>query len=240
MATQFVLFGYHHLATIFTIVTISILFPFFVRFVNNKNVTRLIFLLIGFILISHEIIKPFYRVIFYDHSIYDVLPLHICHIAAISMGLYVFTKIKFFFEVGYFFGLSGNFLAIITPDLDFSFPDAEYITYYFGHGLLLLCVIYACVCTKVQLTWWSVLRVLLFAVCLLPIIYGLNIYISQFFKGVNYWYLMITPAANTLLDIFPSPPMHIPYLAVLTVIIFTLIYLPFKYLNKNSYLNYQQ
>ena len=102
MATQFVLFGYHHLATIFTIVTISILFPFFVRFINNKNVTRSIFLLIGFILISHEIIKPFYRVVFYDHSIYEVLPLHICHIAAISMGLYVYTKIKFFFEVGYF------------------------------------------------------------------------------------------------------------------------------------------
>ena len=178
--------------------------------------------------------------IFYDHSIYDVLPLHICHIAAISMGLYVFTNIKFFFEVGYFFGLSGNFLAIITPDLDFSFPDAEYITYYFGHGLLLLGVIYACVCTKVQLTWWSVLRVLLFAICLLPIIYGLNIYISQFFKDVNYWYLMITPAANTLLDIFPSPPMHIPYLAVLTVIIFSLIYLPFKYLNKISYLNFYE
>ena len=40
MTTQFVLFGYHHLATIFTIGTISILFPIFIRFINNKIVTK--------------------------------------------------------------------------------------------------------------------------------------------------------------------------------------------------------
>ena len=39
------------------------------------------------------------------------------------------------------------------------------------------------------------------------------------------------PAANTLLDFFPAPPWHIPYLALITVILFTAIYLPFKYLN---------
>jgi hypothetical integral membrane protein (TIGR02206 family) len=147
------------------------------------------------------------------------------------MGIYILTKVKFFFEVAYFFGLTGNLLAMVTPDLDYSYPDPEFITYYFGHGLLFLTVFYVCICTDVKLTWWSVFRVLLFAVCLLPAIYSLNMYLVEFYSDVNYWYLMITPAANTLLDFFPAPPWHIPYLALITVILFTAIYLPFKYLN---------
>ena len=96
---------------------------------------------------------------------------------------------------------------------------------------LFLTVFYVCICTDVKLTWWSVFRVFLFAACLLPAIYSLNMYLVGYYSDVNYWYLMITPAANTLLDFFPAPPWHIPYLALITVILFTAIYLPFKYLN---------
>ena len=48
------------------------------------------------------------------------------------MGIYILTKVKFFFEVAYFFGLTGNLLAMVTPDLDYSYPDPEFITYYFA------------------------------------------------------------------------------------------------------------
>ena len=231
MASQFVLFGSQHLISIASIFLISVLFPLVIKGLNVKSVTKTVLLILGITLIAHELIKPFYRVIYYDHSIYEVFPIHICHLAALSMGIYILTKVKFFFEVAYFFGLTGNLLAMVTPDLDYSYPDPEFITYYFGHGLVFLTVFYVCICTDVKLTWWSVFRVLLFAVCLLPAIYSLNMYLVGYYSDVNYWYLMITPAANTLLDFFPAPPWHIPYLALITVILFTAIYLPFKYLN---------
>ena len=231
MTSQFVLFGSQHLISIASIFLISVLFPLVIKGLNIKSVTKTVLLILGITLIAHELIKPFYRVIYYDHSIYEVFPIHICHLAALSMGIYILTKVKFFFEVAYFFGLTGNLLAMVTPDLDYSYPDPEFITYYFGHGLLFLTVFYVCICTDVKLTWWSVFRVLLFAVCLLPAIYSLNMYLVGYYSDVNYWYLMITPAANTLLDFFPAPPWHIPYLALITVILFTAIYLPFKYLN---------
>ena len=142
-------------------------------------------MILGITLIAHELIKPFYRVIYYDHSIYEVFPIHICHLAALSMGIYILTKVKFFFEVAYFFGLTGNLLAMVTPDLDYSYPDPEFITYYFGHGLLFLTVFYVCICTDVKLTWWSVFRVFLFAACLLPAIYSLNMYLVGYYSDVN-------------------------------------------------------
>ena len=231
MTSEFTLFGFHHLISITSIFAISFLFPALVRLINNKSITEIILIILGAVLIIHELAKPFYRVVFYDHSVYEVFPIHICHIAALSMGIYIFTKIKFFFEVAYFFGLTGNLLAMVTPDVDYTYPDAEFITYYFGHGFLFLTVFYVCICTDVKLTWWSVFRVFLFAACLLPAIYSLNMYLVEYYSDVNYWYLMITPAANTLLDFFPAPPWHIPYLALITVILFTAIYLPFKYLN---------
>ena len=231
MQDQFILFGSQHLISIASIFFISVIFPLIIRGLNVKSVTKSVLLILGITLIAHELIKPFYRVIYYDHSIYEVFPIHICHLAALSMGVYILTKVKFFFEVAYFFGLTGNFFAMVTPDLDYLYPDPEFITYYFGHGLLFLTVFYVCICTNVKLTWWSVFRVFLFAVCLLPAIYSLNIYLVEYFSEVNYWYLMITPTANTLLDFFPTPPWHIPYLAISTVILFAAIYLPFKYLN---------
>ncbi len=239
MTSEFTLFGFHHLISITSIFAISFLFPAMVRLINNKSITEIILIILGAVLIIHELAKPFYRVFFYDHSVYEVFPIHICHIAALSMGIYIFTKIKFFFEVAYFFGLTGNLLAMVTPDVDYTYPDAEFITYYFGHGLLFMTVFYVCICTKVELTWSSIIRVLVFAVSLLPLIYLLNLYLVSYFADVNYWYLMITPAANTLLDFFPAPPWHIPYLAILALILFVMsywVYLALMRLNKFKYL----
>ena len=86
MAPQFVLFGSQHLISIASIFLISVLFPLVIKGLNVKSVTKTVLLILGITLIAHELIKPFYRVIYYDHSIYEVFPIHICHLAALSIG----------------------------------------------------------------------------------------------------------------------------------------------------------
>ena len=68
------------------------------------------------------------------------------------MGVYLITNKKFFFEIAFFWGLSGNLLAMVTPDLKYHFPDLEYATFFFGHGLLFVTIIFACLCLKTSLT----------------------------------------------------------------------------------------
>ena len=58
-------------------------------------------------------------------------------------------------------------------------------------------------------------------------------------QDANYWYLMIKPGSDTILTLFPAPPWHIPYLAILALIMFVLsywTYLALKRLNKFKYL----
>ena len=138
----FQLFSSIHIITILVVVISSISVPLFCKTVFNSNNNINISYFIGFILITHELIKPFYRYEFYNDPIIEILPLHMCHLASLSMGLFFFTKKNIFFEVGYFWGMTGNIMAIFTPDLNFFF-DWRYLTYFFGHNMLLLSIIFS-------------------------------------------------------------------------------------------------
>jgi len=98
----FQLFSSIHIITILVVVISSISVPLFCKTVFNSNNNINISYFIGFILITHELIKPFYRYEFYNDPIIEILPLHMCHLASLSMGLFFLTKKNIFFEVGYF------------------------------------------------------------------------------------------------------------------------------------------
>ena len=88
----FQLFSSIHIITILVVVISSISVPLFCKTVFNSNNNINISYFIGFILITHELIKPFYRYEFYNDPIIEILPLHMCHLASLSMGLFFFTK----------------------------------------------------------------------------------------------------------------------------------------------------
>ena len=137
----FQLFSFMHLVTIAVVVSLSIFIPVICKNIFSLRINIHISYIIGSILIIHELIKPFYRYQFYNDPLIDIIPLHMCHLASVSMGLFFFTKKHIFFEIGYFWGLTGNVMAILTPDLNIFF-DWVYFTYYFGHFMLLFAIIF--------------------------------------------------------------------------------------------------
>jgi len=230
MQEEFILFGSQHIITLSTILTVSVAAPAIIRSVNHDELIKFVSIALGIVLILHELIKPFYRYYFFGHDILLLFPIHICHLAAISMGLYLLIKKEIFFEIAYFWGLSGNLLAMVTPDMKYSFPHPQFIMLFFGHGMLMLGIMFACICLKTDLRWSSILRVLIVTILILPIIYGLNIGLESYQPDVNYWYLMITPGPETLLSLYPEPPWHIPYVAVTALLIFIVSFIPYKWL----------
>ena len=48
----------------------------------------------------------------------------------------------------------------------------------------------------------------------------------------NYWYLMDTPAGESLMDLMPSPPYHMLGVIPLAVVVFFITYLPFLFWDK--------
>lgn len=221
----FQLFSLNHIITILAVVSSSILFPLFCNVAFNSNININISYFIGFILIAHELIKPFYRYEFYNDPFIEILPLHMCHLAAISMGLFLFTKKNIFFEIGYFWGMTGNIMAILTPDLNFFF-DWRFFTYYFGHNMLLLSIIFTLVCLRNNIDFKSIVRVSLITLIFLPLIYFLNTILGD---GANYWYLSVIPESTSILSLLPNPPLHIIILIPIGIVLMIIVYAPYKY-----------
>tara|TARA_B100000767_G_scaffold117097_1_gene111781 strand:+ start:1425 stop:2111 length:687 start_codon:yes stop_codon:yes gene_type:complete len=221
----FQLFSLNHIITILAVVSSSILFPLFCNVAFNSNININISYFIGFILIAHELIKPFYRYEFYNDPFIEILPLHMCHLAAISMGLFLFTKKNIFFEIGYFWGMTGNIMAILTPDLNFFF-DWRFFTYYFGHNMLLLSIIFTLVCLRNNIDFKSIVRVSLITLTFLPLIYFLNTILGD---GANYWYLSVIPESTSILSLLPNPPLHIIILIPIGIVLMIIVYAPYKY-----------
>ena len=230
MQEEFILFGSQHISALSTVIAASVVTPIVLRTSSSVEFKKSVSMVLAILLILHELIKPFYRYYLFGHELLLVFPIHICHLAAISMGLFLILKKDFLFEIAYFWGLSGNLLAMVTPDMKYGFPNLEFIMFYFGHGLLLLSILFTCVCLRTNLRWSSIVRVLITTILILPAMYGLNIALESYQPNVNYWYLMITPGPDTILSLFPEPPWHIPYVAVTALLIFIISFIPYKWL----------
>ncbi len=59
MTSEFTLFGFHHLISITSIFAISFLLPALVRLINNKSITEIILIILGAVLIIHELVELF-------------------------------------------------------------------------------------------------------------------------------------------------------------------------------------
>ena len=71
------------------------------------------------------------------------LPLHLCDFSSASIILYFITKRREFFLFAFFAGIAGAGMAILTPDVLYSFPHIDYLRHMIGHSMILLGVTYA-------------------------------------------------------------------------------------------------
>ena len=126
--------------------------------------------------------------------------------------------------MAFFWGIGGGINALITPDIPNSFPDPQYILFFFGHGLLIIAIAYACISLANRPTLNSVKNGIYFSLITLPVIYFINKILGP---PANYWYLGSKPVGDSILNLFPAPPLHIPVLIIIGVILFFLIYSPY-------------
>tara|TARA_B100001109_G_C18772493_1_gene431454 strand:- start:474 stop:992 length:519 start_codon:yes stop_codon:yes gene_type:complete len=153
-----------------------------------------------------------------------LIPIHMCNLSTIFIGIFLLTDKRIFFEVSFFWGIGGGINALLTPDVPDAFPDPQYILFFFGHGFLIVAIAFACISLKNRPTLTSVRNGIVFSLATLPVIYIINKIVGP---PANYWYLGVKPVGESLLDLFPDPPMHIPVLITLGVILFYLIYSPY-------------
>jgi hypothetical integral membrane protein (TIGR02206 family) len=232
---EFILFGTTHLLTLGIIFVVSFGFSFFIRDKYSLESFGSFEKILGFALILNELLKPFYLIALGDYKWTNTVPLHACHISSYTAGLFLLTREQRFFDFAYFWGLGGGTMALLTPDVEFTFPDLDFITLFFGHGLLFFSLIYIVIVIKQKVTFGSLINALKYSLILLPIMYVLNVLIGgEPGYEANLWYLMKAPAGESLMSLFPAPPWHVFPVFPLVAVIFYMLYLPFYFAEKIS------
>lgn len=153
----------------------------------------------------------------------NVVPLHLCDLASFACGFALLTRHKTMCELAYFWGLAGTVQGLLTPVIPYSFPHPIFIAFFWQHGVVVL--------TALLLPLglgWKPSRSSIIRVFLITQVYVLVAGTFNWLAGTNFGYLSAKPSTASLLDILPRWPYYILLLEIICLVIFTLLYLPFR------------
>lgn len=146
------------------------------------------------------------------------LPLDLCHLVLIACMIALFWPNQLASEIAYFWGLGGVVQAILTPDLSRGFPSWEFILFFWGHGAILLSIVFLITGRKFRPRKGSVLRMMV-ALNL----YALAIGAINAIMGWNYGYLCRKPLEPSLLDYAGPWPWYLLSVELIAFVTFFLL-----------------
>ena len=230
LSQPFLLFGTSHILTLSIIFILSVFFPFYLKKKSLKVKNNFGYILSA-IMVIDQLLKPFYLHFYFDYPFIQVLPMHLCHLTTFSIAIFLIYRIRIFYDIAFFWAIAGGTMALITPDVKLTFPHPLFISFFWGHGAVIVAVGFASIALKNRPTLNSIKNCILVSLGLMTFMYLINKILGS---PANYWYLGARPDAVTIMDLLPSPPMHIPFLIGIGLICFVIIYLPFWIYDKKT------
>ena len=152
---------------------------------------KILMMILGFTLISIELMQQFYLHHLGLWSIKTSLPIHLCGISGILAGIMMFRSSHYGFEFLALIGSPGALHALLTPQLNHGTIPFLIFKYYVSHAGIVLVPLFLAVVLGYRIKRSSWYRVLLLCQVLLIII-GL----TNYFIGANYMYLAEKPLVN--------------------------------------------
>jgi hypothetical integral membrane protein (TIGR02206 family) len=152
----------------------------------------------------------------------EMLPMQFCDWACFAAIIALLTRNIFAFELAYFWGLAGTLQALLTPDLDFDWPDYRFILFFTSHGGL--------IGASLLLLWGFGFRPRpgavwrMWAAC--QVYLAATIAVNTLFD-TNYGYLQHKPLNPSLMDELGPWPWYIIAMEFLALAFFAIFALPF-------------
>lgn len=218
----FILFGTAHLWAIGLTVLVPLVLALMSRVAKSEALVRIVRWAFAAWLIGTYIL--WYWVIFSNgwQSARTLLPMHLCDWATILAIVTCLRPKQRTYELAYFWGLAGTLQALVTPDLEYNFPDLRFIVFFAFHGGVIAAVFYLTLGAKMRPYLASIPRVLAWCVVYLAAAGT----VDWLFK-VNFGFLREKPPTGSLLDLMGPWPWYIGALMVLGIVFIGILYLPF-------------
>ena len=152
---------------------------------------KILMMILGFTLISIELMQQLYLNHLGLWSLKTSLPIHLCGISGILAGIMMFRSSHYGFEFLALIGSPGALHALLTPQLNHGTIPFLIFKYYVSHVGIILVPLFLAIVLGYRIKRSSWYRVLLLCQVLLIII-GL----TNYFIGSNYMYLAEKPLVN--------------------------------------------
>jgi len=218
----FVLLSTSHLAGLAAIVVLNLWLSRFRH--SSERVKRRIRYGIVAVLWTNEVVWHTWMMRLGTWNLQHALPLELCSLFVWGGGIMLLTRSKWLYEIAYFLGAAGALQALATPDLGvYGFPHYRYFAFFLSHGLIVTTVAWMTYGEGLRPTRRSYVRSLVAGVLLMLVVLGIDEAL-----GADYMFLARKPVTASLLDALPSWPYYLPWLFVVGVVMFAVMYAPWE------------
>ncbi|HEX2590762.1 MAG TPA: TIGR02206 family membrane protein [Rhizomicrobium sp.] len=221
MHDKFVLFGTQHLIVMALTLIVPLILAVIVRGTGDARLERFVPLSLAALLIGTWIA---WYVLFIERSwitLGNVFPMNLCDWATIAVIFALIRPSIFAFEVAYFWGLAGTMQGLVTPDVNYSFPEPQFVVFMLGHAAIIGSVIYLMAGAKMRPVAASIPRVIGWT-----LLYAAVAATIDWLLGVNYGFFRAKPGHATVFDFMPAWPYYIPEMIVIGILATLVLYVP--------------
>jgi hypothetical integral membrane protein (TIGR02206 family) len=151
------------------------------------------------------------------------LPLQLTDAVTITTALALWSPRPLLFELAYFWALTASLQAVLTPDLDSTFPSLFFFTYFGTHCGAVIAAIFLAWGRGLVPRRGAITRVFI-ATAAFAVVAGLG----DLLTGGNYMFLREKPETASLLDLMGPWPWYMLSGAMLAIAMFALLDAPFR------------
>lgn len=163
-------------------------------------------------------------------AIDNIVPLHMCDIAAITAGFALITRRPWLCSITYFWGLAATVQALLTPAITVGFPAPPFLMFFIHHFAVVIAALYIPIVMgwrPKRPLWREPLEI--FGI---SVVYLFVVLIVNHFTGSNFAFVSHPPTNPSLIDYLGPWPWYIFSLLGIALFLYSLLVLPFARLAK--------
>ncbi len=227
--SPFVIFGTGHILGMIISIVLWIGLPWYAKKHLSVSWQNKIGVFIGFLVMSNYLAWVVLELIAGTFDVKLHLPFHLCRFANLTIPIVMIWQPERFFQILYYWGMSGILQGAITPDATHGFPHFHYFRFFLGHNGMILALIYAIVIYDLKPTvrgiWDAFLGINLFLLISI---------IVNWMLDANYFWICAKPETFSLLDYLGPWPWYILSAEFVALLHFAMAYLPFYFISKRK------
>jgi hypothetical integral membrane protein (TIGR02206 family) len=223
MEPEFQPYGLPHLTVIFLTIVLPFVLAAVVWRTKSRRVEKIIIGVLSAVLVLNYVIFLIFIRSEGTATWQQMLPMQMCDWGMVVVIIAMWTGHQRWFEVAYFWGIGGTLQAVLTPNLQYGFPDWRFISFFTSHCIIIIGVVFLMLTRRYRPYPLSIVRVYLWTE-----FYFVVTLVTDELTGFNYGFLLHKPEAFSILSFLSdSWPLYILQLHGVALVFFLVLYAPF-------------